>query len=90
MKLKSIAKNQTEVQFISGKYEITVFFSYETPVAVHVTHTDPAMMRILVTTTKYSVTTTKHIKKFITRYNGEVVNVHQDSIYNVLNFYTDK
>jgi hypothetical protein len=90
MRLKSIAKNQTEIEFINGSYTITIFFSYETPAAVHVSNRDPLMERILVTTTKYSITTTKHINKFVSRYPGEVVNVNQDSIYNVLNFYTDK
>ena len=61
MKLYSIAKNQTEIIV----NHITVFFSYNTPVACHIT--GQGFFR---TATKYSTTTTKHINKFINRNGG--------------------
>jgi hypothetical protein len=84
MRLKPIAKNQNEMVFKNGSYTITVFFSYETPVAVHI---NKDMDRILVTEKKYSSTTSRHINSFCGRYAGEVINVSQGSINNVLNFY---
>jgi hypothetical protein len=86
MKLKSIAKNQTEVQFISGNYEITVFFSYETPVAVYIFH--PVSSYIIKTDEKYSATTTKHINQFISRYPTNRIKTHaQKTINNILKHY---
>ena len=55
MKLKQIASNMTELDM----GEVQVFFSYETPVAAR---TDKVRLR---TSTKYSVTTTKHINKWL-------------------------
>lgn len=56
MRLKSLAKNMTEVN-IAG---ITVLFSYETPVA--------AILKdggIIVTREKFSSTTSRHIRKWV-------------------------
>ena len=56
MKLKQLGSNMTELDM----GDVQVFFSYETPVAAR---TDTgAMVR---TSTKYSVTTTKHINKWL-------------------------
>ena len=56
MKLKQIGSNQTEL-LINGA---RVFFSYETPVAARL-----ACGALIRTETKYSVTTSKHINKWI-------------------------
>lgn len=56
MKLKQLGSNMTELD-MGG---VQVFFSYETPVAAR-TNTG-ALLR---TSTRYSVTTTKHINKWL-------------------------
>ena len=56
MKLKQLGSNQTELDL----GDVQVFFSYETPVAAR---TD--MGALVRTSTKYSVTTTKHINKWL-------------------------
>ena len=69
MKIKQIASNMTELDLGFAQ----VFFSYETPVAARLT--DGSLVR---TATKYSVTTTKHINKWL---NGcEALTVSQDRI----------
>ena len=69
MKLKQIASNMTELDLGFAQ----VFFSYETPVAARMT--EGALVR---TATKYSVTTTKHINKWL---NGcEAITVPQERI----------
>ena len=69
MKIKQIASNMTELDLGFAQ----VFFSYETPVAACLT--DGSLVR---TATKYSVTTTKHINKWL---NGcEALTVSQDRI----------
>ena len=56
MKLKNIGSNQTELDLGF----VQVFFSYETPVAACLT--DGTLVR---TDERYSVTTTKHINKWL-------------------------
>ena len=56
MKLKQIGSNQTELDLGFAQ----VFFSYETPVAARLT--DGSLVR---TDERYSVTTTKHINKWL-------------------------
>jgi len=56
MKLKQLGSNQTELDM----GDVQVFFSYETPVAAR---TDTG--ELVRTSTKYSVTTTKHINKWL-------------------------
>jgi hypothetical protein len=69
MKLKQIGSNMTELDL--GL--VQVFFSYETPVAARLT--DGTLIR---TDERYSVTTTKHINKWL---NGcEALTVSQDRI----------
>ena len=67
MKVKSIAKNQTEVTFHDGT---KVFYSYETPVAAYHALTDAEDTRgevgnWLRTNYKWSSTTTRHINKWL-------------------------
>ena len=69
MKLKNIGSNQTELDLGF----VQVFFSYETPVAARLT--DGTLVR---TDERYSVTTTKHINKWL---NGcDALTVSQDRI----------
>jgi len=69
MKLKLIDSNQTELDLGFAQ----VFFSYETAVAARLT--DGTLVR---TAERYSVTTTKHINKWL---NGcEALTVPQDRI----------
>ena len=69
MKIKQIASNMTELDLGFAQ----VFFSYETPVAARLT--DGSLVR---TAKRYSVTTTKHINKWL---NGcEAITVPQDRI----------
>lgn len=56
MKLKQLGSNMTELDMGFAQ----VFFSYETPVAARLT--DGSLVR---TATKYSVTSTKHINKWL-------------------------
>ena len=57
MQLKRIAANQTEIVLNNGT---TIFFSYDTPVAAQLP--DYEYVR---TSTKWSVTTSKHINKWL-------------------------
>jgi hypothetical protein len=74
MKLKQIGSNQTEL-LINGT---VVFFSYETPVAARL-----ACGALIRTETKYSVTTSKHINKWVDGW--PVVLVKQNVIDNLTN-----
>ena len=56
MKLKQLGSNMTELDMGFAQ----VFFSYETPVAARLT--DGSLVR---TAERYSVTTTKHINKWL-------------------------
>ena len=60
MILNPIAANQNEVEKSDGT---TIFYSYKTPVAVFVPGKGA-----LVTSTKYSVTTSKHINRAMSRW----------------------
>lgn len=62
MKLNPVGSNQTELELENG---ITVFFSYKTPVAVFVPGKGA-----LVTETKYSVTTSRHINAAVARWGA--------------------
>ena len=75
MKLKQIASNMTELQI----GDITMLFSYSTPVAGY---DDGGAFR---TTERYSVTTTKHINKYLGKGVGrEISQDHIDSLYSNL------
>ena len=69
MKIKQIASNTTELDLGFTQ----VFFSYETPVAARLT--DGSLVR---TEERYSVTTTKHINKWLD--GCEALTVSQDRI----------
>ena len=76
MKLKQIGSNQAELT-TNG---MVVLFSYSTPVA--------AMLpsgRYVKTSTKYSVTTTKHINKWLQGVGDSVELVEQSFIDNLTN-----
>ena len=69
MKLNQIAANQTELDLGFAQ----VFFSYNTPVAARLT--DGSLVR---TDERYSVTTTKHINKWLQ--GCDALTVSQDRI----------
>ena len=69
MKLKQIGSNMTELDLGFAQ----VFFSYETPVAARLT--DGSLVR---TEERYSVTTTKHINKWLD--GCDALTVSQDRI----------
>ena len=69
MKLKQIGSNMTELDLGFAQ----VFFSYETPVAACLT--DGSLVR---TAERYSVTTTKHINKWLD--GCEALTVSQERI----------
>jgi hypothetical protein len=71
MKLKTIGSNQTEV--IRGN--VTLFYSYSTPVAAFVPGRGA-----LVTSTKYSRTTSKHITQCVARWGATRTEVTQAEI----------
>ncbi len=74
MKARQLGANKTEVELDDR----TIFFSYETPVAVHV----PG--KTYVTREKYSVTTSKHINQWL-HVNGfsKVISVSQEDLDNI-------
>ena len=69
MKIKQIGSNMTELDLGFAQ----VFFSYETPVAARLT--DGSLVR---TAERYSVTTSKHINKWLA--GCDVFTVPQDRI----------
>tara|TARA_B110000211_G_scaffold219335_1_gene265000 strand:- start:275 stop:586 length:312 start_codon:yes stop_codon:yes gene_type:complete len=69
MKLNQIAANQTELDLGFAQ----VFFSYNTPVAARLT--DGSLVR---TDERYSITTTKHINKWLQ--GCDALTVSQDRI----------
>ena len=73
MKLSRIGANQTCINHNNGT---EVFFSYDTPVAVKLPNYE-----YLKTNIKYSVTTTKHINKWLNGVNA--VEVSQNVINNL-------
>ena len=74
MQLKRIAANQTEIVLNNGT---TIFFSYDTPVAAQLP--DYEYVR---TSTKWSVTTSKHINKWLEGVNA--TEVSQDILDNLV------
>jgi hypothetical protein len=67
MKLKRVGASSTEVQL---NPDTLVLFSYETPVACHIT--GKGFMR---TAAFHSRTTSKHIGQFVARHGGRKENV---------------
>ena len=79
LRLNPVATNQTELKITNLQGTgLTVFFSYKTPVAYHITGEYP-----VITSTKHSQTTTKHINQWLSR-NGfskeSIVEAHQQDI----------
>jgi hypothetical protein len=73
MKLKQLGSNKTEVEFTDGT---TVFFSYETPVALQDTHGN-----YFRTEEFWSVTTSKHINQWLKSRGADYCDtLTQDSI----------
>ena len=68
MKVRPIKSNMTEVKktidFLGAPVEYTFLVSYETPVAVSITD-DYVGVKTLITETKYSVTTSRHITQWL-------------------------
>jgi len=68
MKVKPIRTNMTEVKkkinFLGAPVEYTFLVSYETPVAVNIID-DYVGVKTLITETKYSVTTSRHITQWL-------------------------
>jgi len=73
MQLKRLGSNQTEISLNNGT---KVFFSYDTPVAAQLP--DYEYVR---TATKWSVTTSKHINKWLDGVNATTVS--QDILDNL-------
>ena len=65
MKLRNLGANKTQISFPDGS---VVFFSYETPVAAQLV--DGQYVR---TSTKHSVTTSKHINQWLEGANAAEV-----------------
>lgn len=62
MKIKTIGSNQTQVHTHANEYgEITILYSYTTPVAVKVLSTQ----QVYKTSAWYSKTTTRHVNKWL-------------------------
>ena len=76
MQLKTIAANQTQLNLNNGT---EIFFSYETPVAAKLP--DYEYIR---TATKWSVTTSRHINKWLEGVNA--TEVDQEVLNNLVNF----
>ena len=71
MKIRNAGSNMTEVTTkTEGGLEVTVLFSYETPVACH----SEVTMKFYRTEKKWSATTTRHINKWL-REQGQPTNV---------------
>ena len=67
MQLRPIAANQTEITLSNGTQ---VFFSYRTPVAAYLA--DKA--KYVRTATRWSVTPSRHINKWLEGVNADTVN----------------
>ena len=76
MQLKRLGSNQTEISLNNGT---KVFFSYDTPVAAQLP--DYEYVR---TATKWSVTTSRHINKWLEGVNA--TEVDQEVLNNLVNF----
>ncbi len=71
-KLNPVGSNQTEIEKVDG---ITILYSYKTPVAVFVPGKGA-----LCSSTKYSVTTSKHVNQAVSRWGATRTNVDQGVI----------
>ena len=79
MKIKSVAKNQTELIIEKNDTEYLILFSYETPVSCLKNSVGYK------TITKYSSTTTRHINAFFVRHCiTDIKTVPQREIDNII------
>ena len=84
MKIKSIGKNQTVLTFKSAAMSvypkhITVFFSYETPVACYIDG-----QGYFKTREKWSTTTTKHVNKWLESEKAETIHIKDQNFFDNL------
>ena len=78
MQLKPIGSNQTIItQKLPNGERIDVLYSYETPVAL-----ESGSGNWYKTKQKWSVTTSKHINKFLPEDRNRVIEVDQDDLNN--------
>jgi len=75
MKLISISSNETVVSFSNGT---EILFSYNTPVAGR--RLVDGALQIFKTNKKWSRTTSKHISKYLKKFNAEAVELPQNEI----------
>jgi len=75
MQLNRIGNNETVVSFASGT---EVLYSYDTPVAGR--RIVDGALQVFKTDKKWSVTTSKHINKYLKTFNAEAVELHQNEI----------
>jgi hypothetical protein len=75
MKLKNIASNVTEIIADNGS---KIMFSYETPVSGYINN-----YGFFKTTTKHSVTTTKHINRYLREALKDNANFEHETINEV-------
>jgi hypothetical protein len=77
MKVRNVGSNQTEVELSNGTI---VLYSYATPVAAFVPGRGG-----LVSSTKYSANTSRHVSKAIARWGCEKTVVDQSEIDDIAN-----
>ena len=75
MQLNRIGNNETVVSFASGT---EILYSYDTPVAGR--RIVDGVLQIFKTDKKWSVTTSKHINKYLKTFNSEAVELPQNEI----------
>ena len=75
MKLISISNNETVASFSNGT---EILFSYNTPVAGR--RLVDGALQIFKTNKKWSRTTSKHISKYLKKFNAEAVELPQNEI----------
>jgi len=75
MQLNRIGNNETVVSFASGT---EILYSYDTPVAGR--RIVDGALQVFKTDKKWSVTTSKHINKYLKTFNAEAVELPQNEI----------
>ena len=75
MQLNRIGNNETVVSFASGT---EVLYSYDTPVAGR--RIVDGALQVFKTDKKWSVTTSKHINKYLKTFNAEAIELPQNEI----------
>jgi len=75
MQLNRIGNNETVVSFASGT---EILYSYDTPVAGR--RIVDGALQVFKTDKKWSVTTSKHINKYLKTFNAEAIELPQNEI----------